>query len=541
MERHLAVGNFDKAKLVYMKGGNESPYAVLSLETPLQQELPANTKIIGMNNQGEHVDGTIIAKTRASVTNLYVHYNDDDDCQVSGIHQESPKSDGCFQPAGGLVIQGFAALNYHYLPSQDNQYYSTLYGFSEHEAEKMFHCKEHCPYLEYEKFYHYYGKMDYGTLWIEHALAGTDTRSDQPFVNGNQDFSLLNDKGRAQAVATATVSLNVFTQINRIMTEWSIEVCETECGKGNSHDHPVPCPKAANNWDLAVATFVGSMEAENSGNGHLLYSMANARCQDFGTCDTSDNNQISKANRKIMDLFGSGRTLLEAGNCMDAAAVKFHIVELMTIPLIQGVLKSAYLLKDATNKANNDEERGRASAYAAAILPDLHACNQYDASVVENNFMFSTDSAVDFKMVRDALERNYNCLQVRCDDIGGLVDSSGTSYRAGAEPCNQRRMNSLPEHNPKDTTTTTTWWSSVGRAFLLCNVAVVGALLVVNRSKWVPAISSNADMIASSLLRRQRRQSPMADSDLQFYELQPSTASTAVYHQIQEPAGEEVL
>jgi hypothetical protein len=70
---------------------------------------------------------------------------------------------------------------------------------------------------------------------------------------------------------------------------------------------------------------------------------------------------------------------------------------------------------------------------------------------------------------------------------------------------------------------------------------LVGALLVVNRSKWVPAISSNADMIASSLLRRQRRQSPMADSDLQFYELQPSTASTAVYHQIQEPAGEELL
>jgi hypothetical protein len=379
--------------------------------------------------------------------------------------------------------------------------------------------------------------MDYGTLWIEHALAGTDTRSDQPFVHGNQDFTLLNDKGRAQAVATATVSLNVFTQINRIMTEWSIEVCEKECGKGNSHNHPVPCTKAASNWDLAVATFVGSMEAENSGNGHLLYSMANARCQDFGTCDTSDSNQIAKANRKIMALFGSGRTLLEAGNCMDAAAVKFDIVALMTIPLIQGVLKSAYLLKDATNKASNDEERGRASAYAAAILPDLHACNQHDAQVVQNNFMFSKGSAVDFKMVRDALERNYNCLQVRCDDIGGLVDSSGSSYRAGAEPCNQRRMNS-PEHNPRDTTTT--WWSSIVRAFLLCNVAVVGALLVVNRSKWVPAISSNADMLASSLLRRQRRQSPMADSD-QVCEWQPSTASTAVYHQIQEPAGEELL
>lgn len=528
MERHLAVGNFEKAKLVYMKGGNDLPYARLSLEAPLTQELPVNTKIVGMNKQGIHVDGTLLATTPPSATNLYVHYNIDEDCQTAGIHEESPNLEGCFQSSGGLVVEGYGALNYHYAPTADNQYYSTLYGFSEHEAEKMFHCKDKCPYLEYEKFYHYYGKIDYGTLWIEHALDGTSTQSDEPFVHGNQDFSLLNEKGRAQAVSTATVSLNVLTQINRIMTEWSIETCEVECGKGQSHDKPVPCPKAANNWDLAVATFVGSMEANNSGNGHLLYSMANSYCQDFGTCN---DDKIAKANGRIMQLFASGRTLLEAGNCMEAAAIKFEIISLMTIPLIQGLLKSAYALH-GSNIKNNDEERGRAAAYAAAILPDLHACNKHDALAVQSNFKFAKETPVDFELVRDSLERNYNCLQLRCDVIGGLMTEDGTKYRPGAEPCNQRRMHSIPERGNDQSGPT--WYSSIGKAFLLCNVAVVGAMLVVKRAKWIPAVSSNLDMLVSSVIMRQRlrRQSSVSpESDLQFYELQ---TSNSVYHPIQE-------
>eukprot|EP00980_Cylindrotheca_fusiformis_P008648 scaffold1843_cov87-Cylindrotheca_fusiformis.AAC.4 len=534
MERHLAVGDFDKATIVYKEGGHEAPYAQLSLETPLREAIPANTKVVGMNQQGQHIDGTLMATTRPEATILYVHY-DDVDCQVSGIHQHSPNNKGCFQASGGLVLEGHGAVNYHYQPMIENQYYSTLYGFSEHEAEKMFHCKDKCPYVEYEKYYRYYGHMDYGTLWIEHALAGTDTkRSGDPlFLHGNQDFSQLSVEARGQAVATATLSLNVFTQINRILTEWSVEVCEVECGNGNSRDHPVSCPKAANNWDLAVSTYVGSMEVDHSGNGHLLYSLANTRCKEFGTCD----NSIAKANHKIIDLFRNGRTMLEAGNCMDAAATKFQIVSLVTVPFIQGLLKAAYYLDGRYDLVGKmEEEKGRGIAFAAAILPELHACSPHDAAVVEHNFRFGKDSPkVNFKSVRDALERNYNCLEVRCGDIGGLVLESGsTRYHPDIAPCHQRRMTYDPQHED------TSRKGAIGNVFLLCTVAA--ALVVgVKRSKWIRPDSSSLDFREfSHSLSLDHQQNPFGSE--RSYEMKSSSfLSSTEYHPIEDELNDQLL
>jgi hypothetical protein len=390
-----------------------------------------------------------------------------------------------------LILDGYGAVNYYYDPNQENRFRGSLYGFSEHEAEKMFHCKDKCPYPEYEKFYHYYGQMDYGDLWIEAALGGVETSfsGGAHFSHGNENFGYLGAAGRAEAVKTATVTMNVFTQVNRIMTEWSIDRCHNQCGNEK------PCPEAAEPWDNAVATYVGSLEGvDGNGNGYLLYSLADQLCTEFATCGEhkTDIQGTAGVNIDIIREFQFGRSELEAGACYGANRVKNQVNQLMTVPLIQATLRSAYRLQ-YTHK-NEDEERGRASAFVAAILPDVHACSHMDASLIYENMRLSNPGAPNFADIKEALERNYECMKIQCDDVGGLFDATTGTYRNGAGPCGHRRASVTPS----GTASRVRAFGNKGVvAFVLCNMLVVVAL-IVKRSRWAPALSSQIDSIWES-------------------------------------------
>ena len=40
-----------------------------------------------------------------------------------------------------------------------------------------------------------------------------------------------------------------------------------------------------------------------------------------------------------------------------------------------------------------------------------------------------------YEVIRAAFERNYECLGIKCEDVGGLVDASGKEYLPRAQPC----------------------------------------------------------------------------------------------------------
>jgi hypothetical protein len=42
----------------------------------------------------------------------------------------------------------------------------------------------------------------------------------------------------------------------------------------------------------------------------------------------------------------------------------------------------------------------------------------------------------------NAFEKNYGCLNLTCEEIGGLYDIDLESYFPGAEPCNYRNSSS---------------------------------------------------------------------------------------------------
>ena len=49
---------------------------------------------------------------------------------------------------------------------------------------------------------------------------------------------------------------------------------------------------------------------------------------------------------------------------------------------------------------------------------------------------------MDFAAVKKAFERNYACMEVRCEDIGGLWFAASEDYYEGAEPC--PRQDAIP-------------------------------------------------------------------------------------------------
>ena len=136
----------------------------------------------------------------------------------------------------------------------------------------------------------------------------------------------------------------------------------------------------------------------------------------------------SKQNVELMNLFQLGQRLLLVGKCDETVPVKDDIVKQMSVPLIQGTLRYAY--KQATTTPSKPmKEKGEGAIFAAAILPQVHACSPAHAKTVYDNMNVNYNGQVDFTAVKAAMEACYSSMGVTCADIGGLWD--GTKYYSG--------------------------------------------------------------------------------------------------------------
>merc|ERR1719274_406020 len=141
---------------------------------------------------------------------------------------------------------------------------------------------------------------------------------------------------------------------------------------------------------------------------------------------------MSKVNIAIIEQFKLGKTKLDEGKCADLRAITDRIVELMTIPLVQGSLRYAYKVGTLNE---GDKARAEGAAFSAAILPRVAACNVDAAKLISENMDIDTTTPMKSKFagVKKAFESTYPCLGITCADVGGLLE--GTSYFAGADPC----------------------------------------------------------------------------------------------------------
>lgn len=270
------------------------------------------------------------------------------------------------------------------------------------------------------RFKSYYSDPFFDREWIRSAFAGTST----PGESGKMDFQKFGFEGRAAAIRLGIVVFRVWMFVVN-----SVEDAVSNCATG------VP---SADRWDQAVAAYSGSELIEFGESGYFLFTLAETECLNFGTCTQGTN--PAPINQEIFQNFRQGKANLLQGNCDNARDNAQSITKLMTVPLIQGILR---LTHDLDWKSNSQEStQGQVAAYAAAILPILDSCNKGNAFIIYDDLAPGNAVTSSFEVVKAALERSYDCLGVTCEDIGGLLNLKRDGYEIGAEPCGKSTISS---------------------------------------------------------------------------------------------------
>lgn len=89
----------ENAENVYRNGGHSKSYATVTLDAALDSAVPAGTEVIGQNENGDEIRGTVMSAAAAGANTLEVQYATTDrqetyvNCQVGGL--PDPNLQGC--------------------------------------------------------------------------------------------------------------------------------------------------------------------------------------------------------------------------------------------------------------------------------------------------------------------------------------------------------------------------------------------------------------------------------------------------------------
>eukprot|EP00965_Chrysotila_dentata_P207958 6184425-Pleurochrysis_carterae.AAC.1 len=327
---------FDAAVSIYTLGGNSKSYAVLTLASQLTSEVPQGTEVYGFAANGARVNGTVYETASAGASSLEVQYivgstlapgGGATTCRVGGLVNRV--TDGCFRQTTDLTIETAPVISTS-ATAVNNLNGRTLQSFSTNAQDLMYDNCPGCPYKHYKMFYDYYGRFDYVDRWVTAALRGEDTE----FRNGNALFTTSNDVDtRREAAQKGTAYMGVWMYVIR-----EFEDAIDDCNAGTPSDNA----NAAHAWDEGVAFYTGSLEGtDGTGAGTLLYALADKRCAETKTCGRNGNSDsgTSKVNIDILAQFALGQMTINLEECSAVRPILDRIVQLMTVPLVQGSLR----------------------------------------------------------------------------------------------------------------------------------------------------------------------------------------------------------
>jgi hypothetical protein len=277
---------------------------------------------------------------------------------------------------------------------------------------------------ELQKYLDYFGTVNFAADYIEAIFMRYETH----FAVGNMDFKIYHELGRA-ATVKVIVSYMVMSLFTIRQLEDALYKCWIGCYKEECKNDAVGA------LDQALAYYVGGL-AGSDGNekGNLMYELADVYCELFKTCGANGNGikGTSQVNSVIMQGFDELKAVLQNNDCTGARKIKDRIVTMYYVPLIQATLRYAYL----TSTEEYDEAmEGTGAAFATTILPIIFHCNTLDAKTLFSNMQIGQDGTADFALIKATLERNYDCLRITCENVGGLYDHKTKAYVPGFEPC----------------------------------------------------------------------------------------------------------
>jgi hypothetical protein len=398
MESHLGETppDYDGAKAIYTTGGNSGAYAEITITLAADAAKGAEVKQ-GTVGLGKMKDAAVTGATKIKVTYTSV-------CRDGGLATKDVS--GCFNTGGPITIGGVDVG----APTAVKNKYRTLAGFSTAWEKKM------TGQVYFEQYKAYFdSKGDYAHRRVMAALEKTGVCSG------------CDDSARVQIAKKTSNYMNVWMYVIREFED-AIDDCQAGCIDCN--DDPVHA------WDEGVAFYAGSLEGtDGSGSGKMCHNLADKRCSNFNTCTAADGK--SAVNEALLHEFKTGQAKLQQGKCGDIRPIITRIVELMSVPLVQGSLRYAYRVGELQGQGDS-KLVAEGAAFSAAILPRVHACDASAAKVIADNMDIDSGSTPmskgGFAAVKTAFVSTYKCLGITCVDVGGLI-VSGTTYHEGAEPC----------------------------------------------------------------------------------------------------------
>jgi len=376
LEDYLAEGDFDKATQIYSQGGNSQKTHTVTLSAPLDQDYNEGDEI----TQGSAV-GLLHSDAKNGTLTLRVGITS----TCTGESAKDSDASGCFTSGSSLSIKGEDVGNVESVQLS----WRTIEKFTTEAEQKM------TGQPTFDLYNAYYDQGDYAHEFITTALDGTG------------EFDGKSNEFRAEFAAKASEFWSIWMYIIRELED-AVDDCNAEDLERN--DAPVHA------WDEAWAFYAGSLEGtEKGGNsaGRLNYREAEDLSTYFNTTGPDS------VNTQLLELYDQGKDNLKKGKCDETRdTILYQIVDLMTVPLIQGTLRAAY------NYEQSDKHKAQAASFLGAFLPRLDECSSTDAATVKDKLWIdSSFKSGDYNVVKKALENNYECMGVTCAQVGGFTGS----------------------------------------------------------------------------------------------------------------------
>lgn len=510
---------FHNAFEVYSKGGYAASAAEVKLHTALHFHIDRGTTLTALSNQGQHVHAVTTQKYNKGDTVLHLRYRSDLPCHVGGLRQ--PQNQGCFRPTGHLTVSGHSDTLYYVENTSFNNRTLQAFSTSAQVAFRPHGQLKHDLFQDFAVFDEYYGAPNFADEMIRAAMHG---RSHE-FRHFSVDFSGTSASYQERAVfmetsaAYLSAGLYVMRELDTAMVYCESSSSSDGKNKKDTNSH------ALHSLDAAVALYTGALAygshgggGNNHSNGHMLFGLANDMCQHFNTCGKSGRSIFgtAKVNHDIFGEFDAMQKHLVDGHCWAADKAKEHIVRLMFVPLFQGLIYSAFETKKGES---GDAIRAQGAVFAAATMPRLADCSLWKAKRLHGNFLPGQNSPQegddDFASILSTLQDHYECLDLTCEEIGGIWDRKNKRYHQHAPPCSSTHTSKSSsssgssgatsdkplanQDSPTDTGAPAAWVGDEGPRMAWIIGGVVGAVAVI-------AMCAGCSMRRNRQWKRKRQQ-----------------------------------
>lgn len=264
------------------------------------------------------------------------------------------------------------------------------------------------------------------------AASDKDFRSAYFTENGNDKFVVQEEFAKKVSFYTSTK-----LEMNQLM-EAAIQEIVGGCifrrnRSTNNFNNGGVCVKAVEFWDQAAA--------HQAGNNAL----GGKRCANFSTCGDNPEDGVQSpstgipawSNVKVLNLFQTGKYAVETGDLVSVRAIIKMITSAMLVAATQGVIRYASKTQDTSIFGSIDSKSyAEGAAFATAMLPEMYACNPTTAIMIDTKFGLDPATTTDANTLGDflsAVQKQYVCLGITCEDIGGYYDN--TEYVPDGAPC----------------------------------------------------------------------------------------------------------